>query len=65
MGLGSYWHLPLSLSVAAVLSGCVLAPKESAAERHRMEHEVKAITYHGLRLENTPAGWFAEVIVDI
>jgi SHS2 domain-containing protein len=33
--------------------------------RHRMEHEVKAITYHGLRLEQTPSGWFAEVIVDI
>jgi len=33
--------------------------------RHRMEHEVKAITYHGLRLEKTPTGWFAEVIVDI
>jgi SHS2 domain-containing protein len=33
--------------------------------RHRMEHEVKAITYHGLKLEKTPAGWFAEIIVDI
>src|SRR5262249_16574683 len=33
--------------------------------RHRMEHEVKAITYHGLRLEKTPSSWFAEVIVDI
>jgi SHS2 domain-containing protein len=35
------------------------------ADRHRMEHEVKAITYHGLKVEKTPAGWFAEVIVDI
>ena len=33
--------------------------------RHQMEHEVKAITYHGLRVEQTPAGWEAEVIVDI
>ncbi len=33
--------------------------------RHRMEHEVKAITYHHLRLEKTAARWFAEVIVDI
>jgi len=33
--------------------------------RHRMEHEVKAITYHGLRLEKAPDGWFAEIIVDI
>jgi SHS2 domain-containing protein len=33
--------------------------------RHRMEHEVKAVTYHHLRLEETGAGWLAEVIVDI
>jgi SHS2 domain-containing protein len=35
------------------------------AERHRMEHEVKAITYHGLRVEQMTTGWEAEVIVDI
>jgi SHS2 domain-containing protein len=29
------------------------------------EHEVKAITYHGLRVENVGDGWAAEVIVDI
>jgi SHS2 domain-containing protein len=33
--------------------------------RHALEHEVKAITYHGLRLEQTADGWLAEVIVDI
>jgi SHS2 domain-containing protein len=33
--------------------------------RHNLEHEVKAITYHGLKLERTPDGWLAEVIVDI
>ncbi len=33
--------------------------------RHNLEHEVKAITYHGLRVERCPAGWLAEVIVDI
>ncbi len=38
--------------------------------RHRLEHEVKAITYHGLRVEKQsegeqPGGWLAEVIVDI
>jgi len=33
--------------------------------RHRLEHEVKAITYHGLRVEQTEDGWLAEVIVDI
>jgi len=33
--------------------------------RHRLLREVKAITYHGLRVERTDAGWLAEVIVDI
>jgi SHS2 domain-containing protein len=33
--------------------------------RHELAREVKAITYHELRVEQTPAGWLAEVIVDI
>jgi len=33
--------------------------------RHDLEHEVKAITYHGLRTERDGDGWLAEVIVDI
>ena len=33
--------------------------------RHRLDHEVKAITYHGLKVEKTENGWVAEVIVDI
>ncbi|MEX2185477.1 MAG: archease [Pirellulales bacterium] len=33
--------------------------------RHKMEHEVKAITYHGLRVEQENGAWLAELIVDI
>jgi SHS2 domain-containing protein len=34
--------------------------------RHEMDHEVKAITYHGLKVEQGADGqWSAEVIVDI
>ncbi len=33
--------------------------------RHELDHEVKAITYHGLKVEQTADGWLAEVIVDI
>jgi SHS2 domain-containing protein len=33
--------------------------------RHSLLHEVKAITYHGLTVEQTDQGWLAEVIVDI
>ena len=35
------------------------------ATRHELSHEVKAITYHELKVEQTPDGWLAEVIVDI
>ncbi len=35
------------------------------AARHGLDHEVKAITYHGLKLIREPQGWLAEVIVDI
>ena len=33
--------------------------------RHLLDHEVKAITYHGLFVERQGNGWEAEVIVDI
>jgi SHS2 domain-containing protein len=33
--------------------------------KHQMEHEVKAITYHGLEVIETARGWDAQVIVDI
>jgi len=33
--------------------------------RHRLEHEVKAITYHGLNVIQEDERWLAEVIVDI
>jgi SHS2 domain-containing protein len=36
------------------------------AARHVLDHEVKAITYHGLKVERAAGGdWLAEVIVDI
>jgi SHS2 domain-containing protein len=34
-------------------------------DRHQLAHEVKAITYHGLKCAPTADGWTAEVIVDI
>lgn len=33
--------------------------------RHVLDHEVKAITYHALKVEQTADGWLAEVIIDI
>jgi SHS2 domain-containing protein len=34
-------------------------------DRDRLLHEVKAITYHELKVEQSEDGWLAEVIVDI
>ena len=34
-------------------------------DRHDMDHEVKAITYHGLKVQQDDDGWMAELIVDI
>ncbi len=33
--------------------------------RHRLEHEVKAVTYHGLKVARDRDEWLAEVILDI
>ena len=33
--------------------------------RHEIDAEIKAITYHGLKVELGENGWLAEVIVDV
>jgi SHS2 domain-containing protein len=35
------------------------------ARRHQIDAEVKAITWHNLKVEHQTDGWLAEVIVDI
>ena len=34
-------------------------------KRHEINLEIKAITWHGLKVVQSPTGWMAEVIVDI
>jgi SHS2 domain-containing protein len=34
-------------------------------DRHELDHEVKAVTRHGLDLRRDAGGWLAEVILDI
>jgi len=46
--------------LAAVVRGEPFDP-----ERHPIGMEIKAITYHGLKVEQTPTGWTAEVILDL
>ena len=33
--------------------------------RHELDTEIKAVTYHGLKVEPEGEGWLAEVIVDL
>ncbi len=33
--------------------------------RHEIDAEIKAVTYHGLKVEREGKGWLAEVIVDL
>ena len=35
------------------------------AARHDLAIEIKAVTWHGLKVEHSSDGWLAEVIVDI
>ncbi len=34
-------------------------------DRHQIDAEIKAVTYHGLKVQQDAGGWLAEVIVDI
>ena len=34
-------------------------------DRHILDHEVKAVTHHGLSLDREGQGWLAELILDI
>ena len=45
---------------------CATARAWTLDETHdRLLHEVKAVTYHRLRVEQTEQGWLAELILDI
>lgn len=53
----------LELSAGILRAECRGEPMDES--RHRMTHEIKAITYHGLSVVHDTDGWAAEVIVDI
>ena len=49
-----------SLCLKAVVSG-----ENTDPDVHEMKTEVKAVTYNGLRIEETKDGWEAEVVLDL
>jgi SHS2 domain-containing protein len=57
----------VEVSAAASASGMKATARGEPFDptRHQPEHEVKAITYHGLKVVQEEDGWLAEVIVDI
>lgn len=57
------WQFQVELSEAGLRATARGEPLDRS--RHQMDHEVKAITYHGLKLEPSGNSWLAEVIVDI
>ena len=48
------------LSLAATIGGEAID-----RDRHILDHEVKAVTYHGASLRPAGEGWVAELILDI
>ncbi len=34
-------------------------------QRHEIDHDIKAVTYHGLIIEEQQTGWHGEVILDV
>ena len=50
----------------APVAGCVEASWERFdLQRHALRTEIKAVTYHQLRLERDGTGWLAQVIFDV
>jgi SHS2 domain-containing protein len=35
------------------------------AAQHRLNHEIKAVTYHRIQVTNIPSGWDATVVFDV
>jgi SHS2 domain-containing protein len=56
-------HIQLSDNNRRLRADCRGEPADWS--RHLPGNELKAVTYHGLRVERTPHGWEAEVILDI
>lgn len=60
--------IPASIHIESVTENRLrgtLSGEPFNPQRHRVEHQVKSVTYHQACLEETPAGWHARVYVDL
>jgi SHS2 domain-containing protein len=60
-----YGNIDVHVDLDACRAEGVIWGEPMDARRHILEHEVKAITRHGLRVERQGGGWVAEFIIDI
>ena len=58
-------HLRIDVEVDGDGLKATARGEEVDHDRHELDMEVKAITYHGLKVEREGDGWLAEVIVDL
>src|SRR5262245_13099594 len=55
----------VSLDAAGQRLEAILYGESINPDRHILDHEVKAVTHHAARLEQSNGGWVAELILDI
>ena len=60
----AFQHFRVTEITSAAVSGWGIGERVDPA-RHRTKLIVKAVTYHQLRVAETPEGWVAEVYLDI
>jgi SHS2 domain-containing protein len=58
-------HLSSNDSDVGLSLGAEIGGEPIDRDRHILDHEVKAITHHGLTLQRAGSGWLAELILDI
>jgi SHS2 domain-containing protein len=60
-----YTRFDVRLAADGLSLEAVIAGEPIDRERHVLDHEVKAVTRHGLVLRHDADGWLAEMILDI
>ena len=60
-----YSHLDVRVAVDGMSLRAEIGGESIDHDRHVLDHEVKAVTHHGLSLTREGQGWLAELILDI
>lgn len=60
-----YGHFQVDVAVDGLTLHARIRGEPIDRDRHTLDHEVKAVTHHGLFLERRGDGWTAEFVLDI